>query len=1275
MNVPLSITYFKNKFRVTHNKKTEILRGIEVPVFDTRTTTDVFDVVGHGRMELGIKLVRSPEEYNTIKGNMPINFFNQLYVTKGNPCCNYKNTNNLDMYYFDIEVLTKGDGKFPKAKERPVICVGTAMNDEDVIVFSDYNMDPEKETSADTKILNDFLDDIYARDPDILIGYYSNSFDMPYIIERCEILRLPWWKLFRIYKIAVEDGQDEKKIIEFIKEYREKNPFNFELLGRLHYDVYKIDVERDQLLTDLKDRKMKTVARHCGFSDVIELEKDEITDTQKLMMEDPDRLIEYQKSDVRQTRSISKRYFAQNVALAEELNVPLETMISRSDGTPATLYLLREMYKSNYFVVDTNADRYKQLYFLNPKFQGAINGIYKKGYFPKLHKYDFSNMYPSSMWTWNLGPDTTVIDKLTDYTGEYRFSRTDKILKLEIPDSNYNRQVHITVNMENDSFTKEAIEKLWKMRSEYKETMKSSRKNSKAYNKADTSQGAIKVILNSVLPDTPIMYADKLGIHFEKIENINDRTIVLCSNNNGLSEGGLSDKVWSFDVKDKPMLEVKTINGRSVHISEDHSIMKLVNNNVIDIAGSKLKEGDELLSIRKSQFTTIVPELNLLRDEKFIDYIISQSDSLYITFGKNTLSKRYLTRKKDFRLKLVKLLKSSHIKRSDKNKSTIDKLMKDNLLTVSIGNKWLDGRKYTHKLYTPTSDAMEIGNFIEEYNSVIETHKISRSYLLKVNSSSISKYFRIIILLGGMLKVGRSGRSQDPIINISKDFGYFLGAYCAEGSGGKLPEPPYKNSYRGIISQKTGPVDMEKCKSAYDKAFATTSTITKSGLTFNSGIVILFLQYYTGKYHNFKKVPPFVFMQENAVIKEFIRGEFEGDGNRIKSRSNRTICYRFSTTSPSLANGLMYLAHMIDMNTIIAKDKDDMFRLKIYGDLYNDYATTSSKQWKKLIDNRFRTFNDFSIDTVKSIRKYKHTGKLYDISVPHLQNFTGGIGNLLLHNSLYGLQGTTHSIGDLAIAIAVTGMCRWTTKYVKELMGDNCCAIDTDGIVTDSKFDSDFINLEIKNKIREQMGIENSRMLIEDEWESRQVKGFLYRMKNYVLEEDGEIIKHGVAMKSSQKPKVYDRAIDIVIDHIFKDKMTKQEVMDKVKDIKDLDIEYFVMKTKLSKNVDEYMNQSGTNIFSKIIQQIKEHKDIVVGKKDIIEYVHCINPVTGISEPIIPELVNRNNIDWAKYNKFLDDMLKIFDMEEDANISDFGNMFSLVTDDNKSIDDDLSFFT
>jgi hypothetical protein len=137
------------------------------------------------------------------------------------------------------------------------------------------------------------------------------------------------------------------------------------------------------------------------------------------------------------------------------------------------------------------------------------------------------------------------------------------------------------------------------------------------------------------------------------------------------------------------------------------------------------------------------------------------------------------------------------------------------------------------------------------------------------------------------------------------------------------------------------------------------------------------------------------------------------------------------------------------------------------------------------------------------------------------------------------------------------------------------CEVDTDGLLIDKKPVIENINSLIKKIVKDCTGIEEDKCFLEMEEEVFE-RGFIHMMKNYILlQKDDEgtekVIVHGAYFVSSRAAKVYDDAVQIVIDYAIWDKLQEQEARDKALDFKMRPLEDFIMNVKMSKNLSEYV--------------------------------------------------------------------------------------------------------
>lgn len=411
-------------------------------------------------------------------------YMEQLYADQPAFPLQYPNTDELKLMYLDIEVLTVGDGVFPRANKSPIIAIGAAVNNGETRIFDDYNTAAKK--TADKQILEDFINYYEEEDPDVIVTYNGEWFDLPYIVTRMQI-----------------NGIDPKRLNRNKGELIYRG--DIRLRGRIHFDCIH-PARKDQSMFGIKTRGLKDVSKWYGF-DAQDFGED-IANTQK-HVNSPE-LREYLTSDIEATRVVSKVYFPNSVTLAELLQVPLGSIIGCYSSFIPKLICARNCNKLGLMPLENNIGRYGnvdpktkavtskgRLATFGSKYEGAIVNIKKTGYFPQINKVDFASQYPSAIRTWNLGPDTTRLVEFKDYTGEYKFVRTRKDLTITIPDKNFNKDIVVNVDMSKPGFLKEEIERLAAERKAIKKQMRET-KDKDEESSLNSRQIAIKVIMNSI---------------------------------------------------------------------------------------------------------------------------------------------------------------------------------------------------------------------------------------------------------------------------------------------------------------------------------------------------------------------------------------------------------------------------------------------------------------------------------------------------------------------------------------------------------------------------------------------------------------------------------------------------------------------------------------------------------------------------------------------------------------------------------------------------------
>lgn len=422
------------------------------------------------------------------------NYIDQLLISHPDYFLNYPNTNNLKIMYFDIEVVTRGDGYFPRPITNEVLCIGYSIWEYNNIgekrkikqdIIKGFN-----ENTKDSNILTNFKQVIINEDPDIIAGYNSESFDFPYLIDRFELMKIDTNGI----------GRNNRKI------YKYKNQII--IPGRIHFDIYNSNagVTKDQTLTEVKSKTLKDLARFYKVNiEDIEL-PDEISNLYKLYQENPEKLYSYQNDDVLRTEHVGNVYIRNCITLAEMMGCPLDSIVTMFSSFIPKLIMAREMESLRLINTETNFQKYnsvngsicqfRKFDGKELKYQGAIVGLYKAGFFDNVNKLDFSSQYPSAIQTWNIGPDTVSLVEVRPYTGKYSFTQDSSYNWYVIPDANFNCDIVIKVKNNVNSFLKTKIGILKAERKKIKKEQKIC--PPEEWEILNSQQNAIKVILNSI---------------------------------------------------------------------------------------------------------------------------------------------------------------------------------------------------------------------------------------------------------------------------------------------------------------------------------------------------------------------------------------------------------------------------------------------------------------------------------------------------------------------------------------------------------------------------------------------------------------------------------------------------------------------------------------------------------------------------------------------------------------------------------------------------------
>lgn len=294
----------------------------------------------------------------------------------------------LKIMCFDFEMGS--EGSFPVVERNPIIgwgayfLGGKYLNPEDNDIIIKINREDEHD------VLNAFIDLLVTEQPDLVIGYYSSGFDIPYFYKRCQILGINVARLDRYPMYKDESGLFTGPDGD---EHLTMSGRNLGL-GRVHDDIFENSVKTDVFIHKqrLKNKRLKTVARAYGLKHIYDLSEGEKANLYTLPLEE---LTRYLVSDLRCTAHLGMHYIQNTLALSRILGWPLDMTVNRTAGKLADIYCGQAGYKKKWISLRRNEERFPAVYRLIDgsevgKLEGALNWAHEPTTVQSMQKLDFA---------------------------------------------------------------------------------------------------------------------------------------------------------------------------------------------------------------------------------------------------------------------------------------------------------------------------------------------------------------------------------------------------------------------------------------------------------------------------------------------------------------------------------------------------------------------------------------------------------------------------------------------------------------------------------------------------------------------------------------------------------------------------------------------------------------------------------------------------------------------------------------------------------------------
>src|SRR3989338_5881051 len=297
---------------------------------------------------------------------------------------------NYRMLAFDIETYSTANEE--AIGDNPIISLALYGNDgfKKVITwkkFKDANEDIEFVGSED-ELIEKFKNHVKNYDPDFLVGYYSDGFDFPQIMDRT-----------KKYKINLGLGKDRSNV-NFTERGKIKSA---KINGIVHLDIYKFISKIMAGSLNLDSYSLGSVSNAILGEN--KLQMDFVDINQAWDKGDVSGICDYNLQDSRLTLRLAERILPNLIEIAKIVGINIFDVCRVSYGQLVESYLIKRAKEFNVLIPNKPSGDIIAMRKVHT-YQGGFVMEPKPGLYENLVVLDFMSLYPSIIVSKNISPSS-----------------------------------------------------------------------------------------------------------------------------------------------------------------------------------------------------------------------------------------------------------------------------------------------------------------------------------------------------------------------------------------------------------------------------------------------------------------------------------------------------------------------------------------------------------------------------------------------------------------------------------------------------------------------------------------------------------------------------------------------------------------------------------------------------------------------------------------------------------------------------------------------------
>ncbi|MAH33513.1 hypothetical protein CL615_03915 [archaeon] len=290
----------------------------------------------------------------------------------------------------DIETYTPGNKEIEPEKN-PILMIAFYAEDfHKVIVWKRFNTNLEyaEFAESESELLEKFKEVIETYKPDILTGYFSDGFDLPYIKSRAEK-----------YKIKLDLGLDYSEL-----RIKKLQVVTAQIIGITHLDIFKFirKVISGTLETDTYN--LNAVASELLDEKKFDVDLSELSKAWE-NQEEFDKYCEYNLNDAKLSYKLAEKLMPTISEIVKITGLTIYDANRMGFSQLVEWYLLKQA--ANFNQIAPNKPNNNEVMERRMKtYKGAFVFEPKPGLYENIVVFDYRSLYPTIIGSHNIGPGT-----------------------------------------------------------------------------------------------------------------------------------------------------------------------------------------------------------------------------------------------------------------------------------------------------------------------------------------------------------------------------------------------------------------------------------------------------------------------------------------------------------------------------------------------------------------------------------------------------------------------------------------------------------------------------------------------------------------------------------------------------------------------------------------------------------------------------------------------------------------------------------------------------